>query len=98
VVVVQMHRAGVRIVTGSDMSAYLIHPGFWRQEEIQRLSGANPLGNARKVARIRVVLLPRQPALRPAGAERPLGSGPRLTTAPVPSTMRTWSARHCQSV
>jgi imidazolonepropionase-like amidohydrolase len=39
-VVGQMHRAGVRIVTGSDMSAYLIHPGFSLHEELQRLSDA----------------------------------------------------------
>jgi hypothetical protein len=35
-----MHRAGVRIVAGSDMSAYLIHPGFSLHEELQRLSDA----------------------------------------------------------
>ena len=40
-VVRQMHRAGVRIVTGSDMSAYLIHPGFGLHEELQRLSEAD---------------------------------------------------------
>jgi imidazolonepropionase-like amidohydrolase len=39
-VVAQMHRAGVRIVTGSDMSAYLIHPGFGLHEELERLSDA----------------------------------------------------------
>jgi hypothetical protein len=39
-VVGQMHRVGVRIVTGTDMSAYLVHPGFALHEELQRLNDA----------------------------------------------------------
>jgi imidazolonepropionase-like amidohydrolase len=39
-VVGQLYGAGVRIVTGSDMSAYLVHPGFAVHEELQRLSDA----------------------------------------------------------
>lgn len=36
-VVGQMHRAGVRIVTGTDMSAGIVHPGFSLHEELELL-------------------------------------------------------------
>lgn len=36
-VVGQMHRAGVRLVTGTDMSAGVVHPGFSMHEELELL-------------------------------------------------------------